>query len=552
MLRLVPVLTRVLKWAVVCWVAVFWRLSYMPLIDPDEAHYAQITREMRQLGDYLVPRIDGVPIIDKPALFHWFQAGSFALFGENEFAARFPTAIACLALLWVTYWFGQKLFGRDTGERAALMLALTPLTFVLANVAIFDMIFNAFLFGAFSLLVISALERRPWLQVPGFLLLSLAVQIKGPFVLIVVVAVAMLASFTKNGREAMRRLHWVSGLTAAVIVALPWFVLMWRRFGQEFINGYVLYNNLQLFAAPLYRRGFYPFFYVRVAMSALFPWMLVALGGLLDRWRQRGANSGTELLDARHVMLWAWILVVFGFFSASRFKLDHYIFPIAPAVCLLAADAWQRAIAPSSARSPFTVGSLLFAGVAFVAIGGAGTFAYYTADLRVPPTAVGVCVAIAAGGFGWLLLMARGRWRVPATATVLMATMLVVFGGVRLVGLQVFDETRPGSNLGKWLNPHVQPDDHIVIYKQGRWKASFRFYVEHPVLQTDFENELMAMWTGPGRTYAVMIESDLAVLEKAGLPVIRVHAEPATIGNRGRYIREQIWGEVVIVTNRPQ
>ena len=64
--------------------------------------------------------------------------------------------------------------------------------------------------------------------------------------------------------------------------------------------------------------------------------------------------------------------------------------------------------------------------------------------------------------------------------------------------------------------------------------------------------ELMAMWTGPGRTYAVMIESDLAVLEKAGLPVIRVHAEPATIGNRGRYIREQIWGEVVIVTNRPQ
>lgn len=552
MLALVPVLTRVLKWGVVCWVAIFWRLSFMPLIDPDEAHYAQITREMRQLGDYLVPRIDGVPIIDKPALFHWFQAGSFTLFGENEFAARFPTAVACLVLLWVTYWFGRKLFDRDTGERAALMLALTPLTFVLANVAIFDMIFNAFLFGAFSLLVISALERRRWLQVPGFLLLSLAVQIKGPFVLIVVVAVAMLASFTKNGREAMRRIHWIPGLTAAMIVALPWFVLMWRRFGQEFINSYVLYNNLQLFAAPLYRRGFYPFFYVRVALSALFPWMLVALGGLIDNWRQRSTNSSPDLLDARRVMLWAWIIVVFGFFSASRFKLDHYIFPIAPAVCLLAADAWQTARRREQGHSTFTLGSLLLAGFAFVAIGAAGTFAYYSADLRVPPTAVVICVSIALGGLVWLAHIARQRWRVPATGTVLMTTMLVVFVGMRLVGLQVFDETRPGSNLGTWLKPQVQTDDHIVIYKQGRWKASFRFYVEHPVLQTDREDELMAMWTGPGRTYAVMIERDLEVLQKAGLPIVRVHAEPAIIGNRGRYIREQIWGEVVIVTNRPQ
>src|SRR5665647_2182732 len=119
-------------------------MSYLPLIDPDEAHYAQITREMRRLGDYLVPRIDGVPIIDKPALFHWLQAGSFAIFGETEFGARFPTAMAALALLGITYWLGRRLFGDETGERGALMLAMTPLTFVLASFAIFDMVFNAF------------------------------------------------------------------------------------------------------------------------------------------------------------------------------------------------------------------------------------------------------------------------------------------------------------------------------------------------------------------------------------------------------------------------
>ena len=42
-------------------------------------------------------RIDGVPIIDKPALFHWIQAGSFAIFGENELGARAVRYVCLLA-----------------------------------------------------------------------------------------------------------------------------------------------------------------------------------------------------------------------------------------------------------------------------------------------------------------------------------------------------------------------------------------------------------------------------------------------------------------------
>ena len=70
--------------------------------------------------------------------------------------------------------------------------------------------------------------------------------------------------------------------------------------------------------APLYRRSFYPFFYVRVALSAMFPWTLVCLGGLIDgvRHRQRG-----ELMEPRRVLLWAWTAVIFGFFSASPKKI---------------------------------------------------------------------------------------------------------------------------------------------------------------------------------------------------------------------------------------
>lgn len=481
-------IARFSLWIAVVWVATFWRLSYLPLLDPDEAHYAEITREMRRLGDYVVSRMDGVPLIDKPALFHWIQAGSFSVFGEGELGARLPTALACLALLWITYWLGKRLFGAQTGERAALMLALTPLTFALSRFAYFDMIFNAFLFGAIALLVVAAKEQRRALQIPGFILLSLAAQIKGPFVFIVFVGAAVLAALSKDTRVYLKRIAWIPGLIGAGILALPWFLLMWQRFGDAFIRDYVLYNNVQLFAAPLYRKSFHPFFYFRSGAAALFPWSLILIGAAIDAWRHwRAARA----MEPRRVLLWSWIVTVFVFFSASRFKLDHYIYPIAPAVCLLVADLWDRAT------------------------------------------------------------LTEAKWTRAWWPTV--GALVLVYGVAVQVGLPYLDSTRPGARLGVWLSGRVKPEDHVIIFNQGRWKASFRYYADHNVQQTTVNQDLIDAWKLPKRVYGVMVEKDLQILKDAGLPFSVQHTEAAAIGNTGKLIRTQIWGKVFVVTNeRPQ
>jgi 4-amino-4-deoxy-L-arabinose transferase-like glycosyltransferase len=44
-------------------------------------------------------------------------------------------------------------------------------------------------------------------------------------------------------------------------------------------------------------------------------------------------------LDTVEVLLWSWTAASVGFFTFSDFKLDHYIFPAVPAVCLLCARA---------------------------------------------------------------------------------------------------------------------------------------------------------------------------------------------------------------------
>ena len=85
---------RFAKWAAVCWIVLFWKLGAPALMDPDEAHYAQLTREMLRAGNWMMPLLDGLPYIDKPVLFHWLQGLAIAVLGETETAMRLPSAIA--------------------------------------------------------------------------------------------------------------------------------------------------------------------------------------------------------------------------------------------------------------------------------------------------------------------------------------------------------------------------------------------------------------------------------------------------------------------------
>jgi 4-amino-4-deoxy-L-arabinose transferase-like glycosyltransferase len=111
---------------------------------------------------------------------------------------------------------------------------------------------------------------------------------------------------------------------------------MWRRFGDDFINGYALKENLWLYARPMYgaQRSF--LFYPKVMAIGLLPWTPLLAGRLIDGFRGRGITTAERLL-------WAWAVAVIGFFTFSQFKLDHYVFPAAPALCLLCGYAWEEA-----------------------------------------------------------------------------------------------------------------------------------------------------------------------------------------------------------------
>src|SRR6266542_3370211 len=71
----------------------FVLLGSRSLNEPDEGRYAEIAREMIELGDWLVPHFWYVPHLDKPPLTYWFVALSLSVFGQNEWAVRLPLAL---------------------------------------------------------------------------------------------------------------------------------------------------------------------------------------------------------------------------------------------------------------------------------------------------------------------------------------------------------------------------------------------------------------------------------------------------------------------------
>ncbi|GAO22089.1 glycosyl transferase family 39 [Alicycliphilus sp. B1] len=63
---------------------------FRPLAAPDEGRYVGVAWEMLRSGDWLVPRLNGLPFFHKPPLFYWISATAMSVFGVSEWPARLP------------------------------------------------------------------------------------------------------------------------------------------------------------------------------------------------------------------------------------------------------------------------------------------------------------------------------------------------------------------------------------------------------------------------------------------------------------------------------
>jgi 4-amino-4-deoxy-L-arabinose transferase-like glycosyltransferase len=518
--------------ALLLFVVLFWRLGAPTFWDPDEAHYAETSREVLRTGDWLAPSYNDQPFFDKPILFHWFQAGAMSLAGVNEFGARLAPALGALVLVGFTAWLGAALVSFEVGFVGALLFAASPATFALARYAILDTVFAAFLFGGVSLIAVAALRDRPGLQWPGYVLIALSVLTKGPLSFVLCgLAFGLALLVSSDLRRRLLSLHFIAGLIIVILLSAPWFVYMWLRFRDAFVAGYLLDENVSLFATNRFNTRFDPAFYFRVLAAGMLPWTGLLIGRLVDDVRRRARR---EPIDDVETLLWCWVVAIVGFFTASRFKLDHYVFPAAPALCLLTARAWAdvrvRVAEPQNAWSRIgfhTVGPILM-------LAGAGGGYFMIARLDLPNGAIVVpAIMLLAGAF----ITWRGTFsqsRIPDVPWVTLFAFVATYAGVLLWVMPALEAQKVVPDVARWTASQASTDTRIATYRLNRWSNAFRFYVDRHTSHLDAPQDAVALFAGTEPFLCVMPGQFFDEFAALGYPLEAVYGREGMWVTSGR------------------
>src|SRR3989344_427649 len=122
----------------------FYNLAGTSLVDFDEAWYAQIARNILESKQPLILSFNESHYLDHPPSGFILMSISFLIFGVNEFAARFPSALFGLGSIILVYLLGTKLFNRTIGFGATLMMASSVWFVLRARSADLDTIFLFF------------------------------------------------------------------------------------------------------------------------------------------------------------------------------------------------------------------------------------------------------------------------------------------------------------------------------------------------------------------------------------------------------------------------
>jgi 4-amino-4-deoxy-L-arabinose transferase-like glycosyltransferase len=333
---------------------------------------------MYTTGDWITPRLGGIEWFEKPALTYWLLTVGYALFGENEFGARFGIAVVATFGALLLYFFGRRARSARFGYLSAAALVTCGLWPGFARGVTCDLTLTVSIeIALLSFFLWQSKDSeggddRLW-QVFCFAL-GLATLAKG---LVGVAMPAMIIApyliLTGGWRSLLRPRLIISGALIFLATASVWYAPVIARNGRVFIDEFIIGHHFQRYLSNKYRHPQPFYFFSLVAVAGSFPWsfcLLSSVGRTLIRpWLGQTEARPTDRL---HLFLLLWIAAPIVFFSFSGSKLPGYILPIFPAVALIIGGElerwWSDESRPPRAQSYLTAALVAAAGIGAVAL----------------------------------------------------------------------------------------------------------------------------------------------------------------------------------------
>ena len=542
-------------------VTFFAGLGRGAITDSDEAFYAESAREMVASGDWLTPHYNDEPRFQKPVLYYWLTAAASFALGESEMAARLWAAMAGLGLVLVTAAAGRRWYDESTGLLGGAIVATNFGYFSIGRMALPDLPLAFCISLAIWAALVATLEqeRRPRRFVLlAALALGLGALTKGPVGLIIPALVILPVLMIERRSIALTPNDIVLGFLVLVAVAVPWYVLMWFRHGNDYLQGFFIGDNFERFATDRFNDPRPWWFYGPIVAGGLLPWTPLALVwlGPLTQFLRRRRDLGT--VDLR-LLLWAALPL--AFFSLSVGKQPRYILPVLPPLALLLASSivertqewrgYDGARSRPRRATGVVIGSLLSGGF-FLVLGG---LLYRVQPLLINVAPIFTQVAaglIAAAGLVIVLVAVSGQWRLaPAVIALAAAVSLpaLQFGGLSSGG----DDTV--RQMARMVLEHRTANEAVGTYRV--FVRNLVFYAHTRTIDIITDEQASQFLSQADRVLMVAPADVVDRLERErGLRLNRI-AELPYFNEAGVRVRTLLWPDpsrdltrVVLVANR--
>ncbi|MFZ1889628.1 MAG: glycosyltransferase family 39 protein [Candidatus Binataceae bacterium] len=327
-------------------------ISDAPLIDWDEATYAEVAHEAVQNHDYLNLTWNGDPYLKKPPMLFWMIALSFNTFREGEIAARVPSMLLGTLTMVLLYLAASAVAGRGAGVLAALV----PLGFYFfvargGREAATDA--PLLFFMTLSIFAIArARAHRAWMILAGaacgFAILSKGLA--GVIAAIVAIgAVAMIPAYRELGAQGLAMFF-----ASAAIVAVPWYLYTAIANQSAFWSVFVGQETLARVTSHLedHRRDV-GFTIDTLGREVMWLWPLLIPSAILGIDNLRAGVRAALKRIPPEVAVWAlWFAIATAAACAVQTRLPWYILPALMPIALLAGSALGAAL---DAKGPGTL-----------------------------------------------------------------------------------------------------------------------------------------------------------------------------------------------------
>jgi 4-amino-4-deoxy-L-arabinose transferase-like glycosyltransferase len=334
---------------------------FVPLMDNDAGHHANIALHIYQNNDF-VNLIDrgGKDYLDKPHLLFWLSAISYYIFGVTAWAYKLPSVLFSIAAIWATYRLGKRLYDKDAGKLAALILASAQ-AFILACMDVrMDALLSSCIILATWQLAESVTEKKWYNILLSALFMALGFSTKG-LVGIIMPGIAIFF-YLLYKRDFKQLFHWkwiVAGLLTAVFMT-PVVYCYYLQFdlhpektirGMTNISGveFILWKqNTERLEGKNFGAGQKDyFFYFHTMLWAFLPWCIITYYAIGTRLKELWKTKFSFIAGKEGLTI-GTIVLIFILISTSRFQLPHYLnilfpfFSILTAVKLLQLHRRQR------------------------------------------------------------------------------------------------------------------------------------------------------------------------------------------------------------------